>query len=376
MSILLCLAEEGLDRLPNTQTSLYQKFVTITITHFLRKDKRISTANISGIDKLPFPHAQIVEELAQFAFLALKRDQLVFTSKEIKEECPKLTPANWYGYGLLKPAQYFRPQDGCEHNSFHFLHFSIQEYLAAYHITSLSYSTLLNLLQKTFWNIRFINTWIMYVGMTHGEHFAFRHFLTGNQFVVSTYFSNSPCLSDKITYDKIKCLHLLHCLAECEHNMLSAVQNVFHNGIIDLSHQKLYPNDVKTLVALLLRSPNKQWAYLNLSHCKLDMECCHTFWDMYIFHKAELHITTVDISQNCDLHWESVKIFCELLKCWNTEKFVVSVSAYLISIYLMLLLISKTNWCMAIFTATILPYKSYTWQISTEQLQCLSLHIT
>jgi len=328
MSILLCLADEGVDKLPTTQTNLYQKFVTITIVHFLRKDKRLSTANIVGIHNLPSPHAQVVKELAQFAFLSLQRDQLVFTSEEIKAECPKLTPANWYGYGLLKPAQYFKPQDGCEHDSFHFLHFSIQEYLAAYHITSLSYSTLSELLQRTFWNIRFINTWIMYVGMTHGKHFAFRHFLTGNQFAVSTFFFNSLSLSNKIRYNKIKCLHLLHCLTECEHDMLSAIQSVFEDGIIDLSYQTLSPSDIHILIALLLRSPTKQWTCLNLSHCDLDMKCCHTFWDMYNIHKAELNIKIVDISHN-NLHWESVKIFCELLKFWNTEKSVLSIESLL-----------------------------------------------
>ena len=35
MSILLCLADEGVDTLPDTQTKLYQKFITITIIHFL-----------------------------------------------------------------------------------------------------------------------------------------------------------------------------------------------------------------------------------------------------------------------------------------------------------------------------------------------------
>ena len=329
MSILLCLAEEGVDKLPNTQTSLYQKFVTITIVHFLKKDKRLSSASIGGIENLPPPHAQVVKELAQFAFLALQRDQLVFTSEEIKAECPKLTPANWYGYGLLKPAQYFKPQDGCEHDSFHFLHYSIQEYLAAYHITSLSYSALSDLLQGTFWDIRFINTWIMYVGMTHGKQFAFRHFLTGNHFAVSTFLFKSSSISDKIRYNQLKCLHLLHCLAECEHDLLSAVQNVFQDGTIDLSCETLSPKDVHILMALLLRSPNKQWTCLNLSNCDLDMKSCHTFQNMYNFHKAELNIKIVDISRNCSLRWEAIKLLCELLKFWNTEKLVLSTESLL-----------------------------------------------
>ena len=149
MSILLCLAGEGVDKLPNTQTKLYKKFISVTIVHFLKKSKKLSTSTV-GIDNLPAPHDQVVKELSQFAFLALQRDQLVFTIEEINAECPKVTPNHWYSYRLLKPAKHFNPQNGCELCSFHFLHFSVQEYLAAHHIATLPYYTLLALSMKHF----------------------------------------------------------------------------------------------------------------------------------------------------------------------------------------------------------------------------------
>ena len=46
MSILLCLTAEGIDTLPKTQTSLYEKFILMTIIHFLKKDKSISTSTL------------------------------------------------------------------------------------------------------------------------------------------------------------------------------------------------------------------------------------------------------------------------------------------------------------------------------------------
>ena len=153
MSILLCLTEDGIDTLPKTQTKLYEKFVIMTIVHFFKKDKKISTATITSFSNLPHPYGQVVKELSQFAFLALQKDQLVFTVAEVKATCPNLTPANWYGLGLLKPVQYFKPQDGSDHESFHFLHLAIQEYMAAHHIASLTDQVQLQLLNDTFWNI-------------------------------------------------------------------------------------------------------------------------------------------------------------------------------------------------------------------------------
>ena len=49
MSILLCLTEDGIDTLPKTQTKLFEKFVIMTIVHFLKKDKKLSTASICSL---------------------------------------------------------------------------------------------------------------------------------------------------------------------------------------------------------------------------------------------------------------------------------------------------------------------------------------
>ena len=61
----------------------------------------------------------------------LLRDQIVFTIKEIIKACPHLTMTrdNWNGLGLIKAAHYSTASV-----SFHFLHFSVQEYMAAYYI--------------------------------------------------------------------------------------------------------------------------------------------------------------------------------------------------------------------------------------------------
>ena len=110
MSILLCLTNEGINELPKTQTGLYQNFILMTIVHFLRKGKMVSSTTISSFDNLPHPYNQIFNELSQFAFLALQKDQIVFTSAELQSQYPNLSPVNWGPLGLLKRAQYFKPQ--------------------------------------------------------------------------------------------------------------------------------------------------------------------------------------------------------------------------------------------------------------------------
>ena len=197
--------------------------------------------------------------------------------------------------------------------------------MAARHIASLPNNVQVRLLRDTFWNIRYHNTWVMYVGITGGSTFAFKHYLSGNLFPLSSRLFGISSISRRILNNKIKCLYLLHCLAEADHRMLPSFENIFHGGIIDLSHQSLLPNDVHTLAFLLLRSPNKQWEMINLSHCNIDSKCCDVLWEM--FHSQSITVKTVDISHN-DLTWESVNKLSDVLRLWKINELVVSVDSF------------------------------------------------
>lgn len=180
MTILLCLSIKDIKNLPKTQTELYERFIDMTIIRFLQKQGY--NCNTLGLSELPHPHNEVFKELSCFAFKALKNDQLVFTLAELKANCPNLTSSNWNGLGLLKSAKYFDYNNSKEELTCHFLHFSIQEYMAAYYISNLSSNEQIRLLKSTFWTIRYYNTWIMYVGITGGNSFGLKHFFSGNRF--------------------------------------------------------------------------------------------------------------------------------------------------------------------------------------------------
>jgi len=326
MSILLSLTEDGVNALPKTQTKLFEKFVVMTVVHFLKKGRKVSTTSIASLNDIPDPYDRAIRELSQFAFLALQKDQLVFTLAEIKATCPNLNPSNWYSLGLLKSAHYFKPQDGCDHESFHFLHLAIQEYKAAYYITSLPDQRTLLILNNTFWNDRYFNTWMMYVSITGGTSFAFIHFLSGNHFkIFSKFFANS--VSRKISNDKVKCLRLLHCLVETDHKMLSSIEGIFQGRVIDLSHELLSLVDIHALAVLLLRSPNKNWDMLNLSHCNFDNDNCSAFCKMFESQSVTLRVNCIDISYNANLHWECLNKLCGLFNKWHIKKLILSINS-------------------------------------------------
>ena len=328
MTILLCLFEEvdclsrDLDNkedngLPNTQTEMYEKFILMTITRFIKKSNKSFSGKCLNFTDLPELYNKAFNEILYLAFNALTKDQIVFNlNDEIVESCPILKSGNCEGLGLLKVTEYVN------NVSFHFLHFSIQECLAAYYIASQSSSFQVKLLRSTFWDIHYFNTWIMYVGMTRGKKEAWRHFISGNWFMLFTKVFKSSKISKKYLNDKIKSLHLFQCLAEIGNKEL--VGKVFKDKIIDLSNQTLLPRDVNTMCFFLLRSVNKHWIKLDLSRCNIGDTgsdiLCKTFLDTS---RNIININKVDLSHN-QLHSHSILGLLDVFKVWHTSEAVSS----------------------------------------------------
>ena len=62
--------------------------------------------------------------------------------------------------------------------TFNFVHFSIQEYLAAYNVTQLPPDEELQVLKTKFWSHLYSNMFAIYISITNGQQSAFKHFLS------------------------------------------------------------------------------------------------------------------------------------------------------------------------------------------------------
>ena len=331
MTILLCLAEDGIDTLPKTQTEMYKKFIEMTIVRFVKKHENRTL--LIKIGELPHPHNKLFVELAKVAYDALRIDKIVFTLSEIKESCPNLTIAsnNWNGLGLLKAVQYFSVELGNDQVTFHFLHFSIQEYMAAWYISKLSDNKQIKLLKKSFWEHHYYNIWIMYIGITSGSSFALRHFLSGNRFqLYSKLFKNSK-VSNKYLNNKMTCLHLFQCLVEADkEDIIVSVKQFFQSNQIDLSNQTLLPSDLNTLGFFLIRSLNKEWDELDLSNCNIGSEGCNILCDRFLGKDVRSIVTIkmVNFSYN-QLNLSSFIRLFGLFNSWHTSEIIITDEAIL-----------------------------------------------
>ena len=332
MTILLCLFEDinslqnntlNIDSikdigLPNTQTEMYEKFVLMTITRFIKKRNTKFSDKYLKISKLPVPHNEIFNELLRLAYYALTKVKIVFNSDEefIQQFCKNLKSGNCEGLGLLKVTEHLN------NVSFHFLHFSIQEYLAAYYIASLSTSRQFQLLKDKFWDIHYFNTWIMYVGITGRKHLAWKHFISGNRFMLSTKIIKSAKISKSFLDDKIKSLHLFQCFAEIASKEL--VGKIFKDKIIDLNNQTLLARDINTLCFFLLRSINKHWIKMDLSNCNIGGTGSDLLHKTFLDNSRDIvSIDKVDFSGNL-LQIQSILKLMDVVKFWHASEVIIN----------------------------------------------------
>ena len=330
MTILLCLFNEdgGNAELPATQTEINKKFICITISRFIKTKQKEEHDGISDFSAIPACYKPLFLELCQLAFQALCNDKIVFTRTEIQSACKHLTlnSGNWNGLGLLKAVEFYNINDNETNTSFNFLHLSLQETLAAYHITLLNNAKQINLLNENFLTSRYFNTWIMYVGLTKGQSFAFRHFLSGNPYQIftmfSSWFSRDVSISNKLIDNKVTCLHLFQSFSEAENDaMCQYVGYLLQDKMIDLSYQMLSPVNIHTLGLFLGRSTTKHWKLLNLSNCYIGDDGIKQLLTFSINSKNTVHIDDLNLSCN-NLSPFSASKLVDLFLAWNIKRVV------------------------------------------------------
>ena len=290
MVILLWLFKEGIN--PKISTELYHLFVLHTIQNFLAKDNLLGRIDFTDLNSLPTPYKEVIQQLSALCLKAVDNKQLVFTLDEIKQFCPNLEsiPGALNGFGILQATEH-TTVIGTPTKIFNFVHSSIQEYLAACHITTLPYEEELRLLTEKFWSDAFTNTFALYVGQTKGQQQAFKHYLADG--------GPPDTIADSFLQDDRKCLRLFRYFSEAgDKQLLQSISRTFYarNQISLKGPTSLSPSDLHCLIFFLSNSSNKTWS-------KLDLNNCHILdTGLKMLHQSlttnDITIDTIDLHQN------------------------------------------------------------------------------
>ena len=280
---------------PNTYTELYKKLVESTVMYHVQKSGQ-------PCEKLQTLTDTVIFNLGRFSYNILCKDQIIFSLDQIEDACPDIVPgALKDGFGLLQVSEHFGAVGPEKTFTVTFAHSSIRDCLAALYIKLLSDDKQFNLLKGTFWSEKYLNTWIMFVGLTQGRTIAFKTFLSGKPSIRPSRDSKHLNISSEIMNDKIKCLHLFQCFKEANNaDMYRRVGESLENDQIDLSGKTLSPNHVITLASFLVQSCQytSSWDKLNLSNCNMHDINCLMLLRAMDSQEARICIKKIDLSYN------------------------------------------------------------------------------
>ena len=282
MVVLVYLYKQGFS-LPQTSTELYNYFICLTVRRHLAKHGHHS--NIIKLIDLPDPYNKIIQQLSKLSLQALNDDKLTFTSDEIKAACPDITaiPGAINGFGLLQAVEH---SGLIETTTINFLHFSIQEYLAAHHIANLPADEELTIIEEKFWSTIHFNMFSIYISLTKGQRPSFKHFLCGG--------NKSITISDEFLDNRLQCIRLYRCFHEAgDVDVCKTIERSvkFSDKKIYLSRTILTASDVECVTVFLTSLFHKEWVGLNLSNCYIQDHGLH------ILHRGLLHCSNITIDQ-------------------------------------------------------------------------------
>ena len=311
--------------LPETLTRMNELFILQTINRNLQqRNKQYKKLSLNKLSDLPIKVLKIILRLSKLAYDGVQESKLVFTLEEIRQVSPETDDilSTMNDLGLLQAVQHYNPLAVTEETaSFNFLHYSMQEYLAAYYISTLSdadqYSIMISFKPlhyalsaaqrestsvSCFWHNDFIFMWLMYVGITCGQAHAFILLLGNSGFFPTTgKASNNPIRPLNI----MEILHVFQCFVEANNvkacNVMSEFlfrdRNICIIGAAP-SIVPLFSHHMLSLVFFLTKS-SRSYKSLKFANCFFLDDAMNTLEDYFLKHpKKASSIKTIQFENS------------------------------------------------------------------------------
>ena len=269
LAVLLYLFKRE-SKLPETLTEMNNSFTIHTIYRSMTKNDLTTPGVVTVVDDLkdlPKTVSDILKKLSKLALVGLQNNQLVFTYAEIKANCAEIEndiPGACNGFGLLQVVQYLPNKGAGVTVSFNFLHFTMQEFLAAFHMSnSIPPKQQLRLMKETFWSNTYNFMWMMYIGINGINSQVFLQFLYKAHAGADI---KKLTLSDNIKTNNLKCLHLFQCFMEAKSKEVpKEISSIFGNNFHGV---QLLPYHISSVI-LYISKYCTQLQSLNLRDCHI-----------------------------------------------------------------------------------------------------------
>ena len=295
MVILVYLYKEGVP-LPKGSAELYDYFICLTVCRQLAKHGEQLQSSIIKLNDLSEPYNKIIQQLSKLSLEALNDKKLIFSLDEIEAVCKDITtfPKAINGFGLLQAVEHLGLTETTK--TFHFLHFSIQEYLAAHYVANLPADEELKIIETYFWSDTHFNMFSMYLSLTKGQKPSFKKFLFNEYcfrkllYDCETHYTLIDNKSWEFYSKYTNLFRLYHCFYEsgdvdtCK-TIEKRIKNITFTEIYSFSVVEL-----ECIAVFLSTSSHKVWCNIVFQGCYIQDHGFH------ILHHGLLHSSDVTIS--------------------------------------------------------------------------------
>ena len=307
LAVLLYLFQQGC--LPETLTEMNESFILHTIYRHLKRHELSPSGPVDKIAKVPKKVLDIVYKLSKLAFNGLQENKLVFTFDEVKEVCPHIdkTEGAINGFGLLQAVQHYPSEGAGTTTSLNFLHYTMQEFLSALHVSNLPSDQQSSLMKKTFWDSHYNFMWMMFVGIVGIKSNVFVDFVSKGK----EYKRKSGIrMAENILSDKRKRLHVFQCYMEAKSSAEApdVISDMFKDGKISIKGVKLLPHHISSLMTYVSNS-STQWNTLQLNQCNIT-DIGMSVLEQFISENAST-LGYVDLSGNNSSPWG---VYCAIIR--------------------------------------------------------------
>ena len=288
--------------LPSTLTELYTQIILYVILRDIKKkfpDFQIGLS-LSNFDSIPSQLEPYWWLTCKFAFEALSNDQLVFTEVELASFFPEVLDSRQklLCFGLLQSARSLLPVGyGL---SFHFLHLTFQEYLAALHLVTLPTEEQLKVVRTHGRSSRFAMLWRFFFGLGSKKQGSCigqvsRKVVCLDENVVDTLLSLSDGGSITLLSSTAKLLQC-HCALEAKNDVVSSkvaknIDGQFGYGIDT-------PHDCVAVLHVLSHTSHCHSVRIDLSGCGLSDKLLKRLTDLLSSAGRELKVEKLNLGNN------------------------------------------------------------------------------
>lgn len=273
---IMCNVVQRDSALPSTLTELYEKYICqILFGAMLKKNPCFYTGlnHISDLGDCDVNAMEMIKTLGKVALNGFEEKCFIFTSKDfgdhmlsggLVDDLDLLT-----SFGIPLTA-------GCK-KVYQFTHLSVQEFLAAYHMTEMPDDDQISLLKKYRSDKQFQNVWRFLAGITKLKNKVIR-----DSIVNETEQSNQSQL------------FLIHCLYEAHDPEVCSVAADELKSILNLSNTSLNTADC-LCAAYVVSTAGGQWT-VNLRGCNVGDDGVKVFKEFLIAQQDEDGCYAVDFS--------------------------------------------------------------------------------